>query len=505
MTHERTIRWQPITKLDPPTVHGNGRFAAVEALRGVWTKQLGSVSEAEATRRRQRTLRRLAIETGIIERLYEIDWGLTLTLVAEGFAREVIERANGTVDDWTLATLNAQREALEMVVDFVRRDRKLTPSFIKELHYAITRTQTHYEATDPFGNSVERHLPRGVWKQWPNHVVRQDESILEYCPPEHVDSEVDNLSNWYEQLELDANVHPLVKAAWLHHRFVQIHPFADGNGRVARSLTMLVLQRHRYAPIVVTRHHRTTYLQALDRANEGDLNPLVQLFVNLESSALVGELEQPGGVEANTSKEVAHTLAAQIAARRHNAQDERRNALMARITAINAMVDAWVKAKRGELKQQFSSQGLSDIDVHLMRARSDQLETNKNSDTPKHLYFRRQVIASAHEAGHYANLSGFVALFTLRITIEGVKLSYVVSIHGAGEESGVQAITNFAVIREGDPEIESEDVYDVATASDAFYFSYSEPMQTLNERKVELEELLDGGLVVALAALAKRL
>jgi|GEM_PF-6737520 len=30
--------------------------------------------------------------------------------------------------------------------------------------------------------------------------------------------------------------HPLLVAAWLHHQFVQIHPFQDGNGRVTRAL-----------------------------------------------------------------------------------------------------------------------------------------------------------------------------------------------------------------------------------------------------------------------------
>jgi Fic family protein len=44
--------------------------------------------------------------------------------------------------------------------------------------------------------------------------------------------------------------HPVARAAWLHHRFISIHPFEDGNGRVARALTLLVLLKANYAPLV---------------------------------------------------------------------------------------------------------------------------------------------------------------------------------------------------------------------------------------------------------------
>jgi fido (protein-threonine AMPylation protein) len=74
------------------------------------------------------------------------------------------------------------------------------------------------------------------------------------------------------------DAHPVVRSAWLHHRFVCVHPFQDGNGRVARALTLLVLLRNHYAPLVVDRNQRADYLDALDEANEGDLRPLVRLF-----------------------------------------------------------------------------------------------------------------------------------------------------------------------------------------------------------------------------------
>ena len=44
-----------------------------------------------------------------------------------------------------------------------------------------------------------------------------------------------------------------VEAAWLHHRFTQIHPYQDGNGRVARALASLLFIKAGWFPVVVTR------------------------------------------------------------------------------------------------------------------------------------------------------------------------------------------------------------------------------------------------------------
>jgi fido (protein-threonine AMPylation protein) len=483
-------------------VSGNGRIAAVDALREAWRAQLEKLPEDERKQARQRTLRRLAIETGIIERLYDIDWGLTLTLIAEGIARDVVERASGNVDDRTLATLIAQRDSLELVIDVVHQNRRLTPSFIKQLHHALTRTQSHYTAVDALGQAVERALPRGQWKQWPNHVVRPDGTLLEYCPPEHIDAEIDNLCSWYEQLEAQ-DVHALIKAAWLHHRFVQIHPFADGNGRVARALMLLVMQRHQYAPLVVDRFHRPAYVAALDRANDGQLDPLVQLFANLESAALAGELEQPVEAEATTSRQVAHMLAAQLAARRAKEHSLQRTALEVRGKAIVADLDHWFTEKRAELRAVFAQQGVEEVEISIFSARSD--ASDNRSSLPPHLSLRRQVVESAHVAGHHADLSGFAALVYLRILVEGTHLLFCASVHGAGSSSGVLAVTTFATIRQGSgPALGAQDVVDVSTTADAFRVVHTEPMETVSNRLGELHELLDQGLTVALAELLKR-
>jgi fido (protein-threonine AMPylation protein) len=72
--------------------------------------------------------------------------------------------------------------------------------------------------------------------------------------------------------------HPMVFVADVHARFERIHPFRDGNGRVGRLGTNLLLVRHGYPPAVIHKRDRTRYLNALRRADRGDPEPLAEMF-----------------------------------------------------------------------------------------------------------------------------------------------------------------------------------------------------------------------------------
>jgi Fic family protein len=77
-------------------------------------------------------------------------------------------------------------------------------------------------------------------------------------------------------------LHPVITAAYLHHGFVKIHPFSDGNGRVARLLSNLFLLKVGYPPIVLKKEDRVKYYDHLRNADGGNLSP----FVNFIAKAL---------------------------------------------------------------------------------------------------------------------------------------------------------------------------------------------------------------------------
>ncbi len=85
--------------------------------------------------------------------------------------------------------------------------------------------------------------------------MRPDGLIHEYCPPEQVTSEMDRLIELHREHQI-GEIPPEVEAAWLHHRFTQIHPFQDGNGRIARCLASLVFIQAKWFPLVLTRGDR---------------------------------------------------------------------------------------------------------------------------------------------------------------------------------------------------------------------------------------------------------
>ena len=80
--------------------------------------------------------------------------------------------------------------------------------------------------------------------------------------------------------------HPLVWIAERHAEFERIHPFEDGNGRVGRLLTNLLLVRMGYPPAIIAKSDRMRYLAALAKADAGNPRPLAELFVRASKANL---------------------------------------------------------------------------------------------------------------------------------------------------------------------------------------------------------------------------
>ena len=64
--------------------------------------------------------------------------------------------------------------------------------------------------------------------------------------------------------------HPLIVAIEFHYKFVRIHPFDDGNGRMARLLMNFILMKYDYPPVIVLTQDKEAYIQALHEADQED-------------------------------------------------------------------------------------------------------------------------------------------------------------------------------------------------------------------------------------------
>lgn len=118
-------------------------------------------------------------------------------------------------------------------------------------------------ALDKFGNRLEIRLIKGKYKIRPNNPRRPDGEIHEYFPQVHVESEIDNILGWLATFEEEDTV---ITASWLHHRFTQIKLYQDGNGRLSRVLTTLIISRAKLLPLVIDRDMRAEYILALEQS-----------------------------------------------------------------------------------------------------------------------------------------------------------------------------------------------------------------------------------------------
>jgi fido (protein-threonine AMPylation protein) len=283
-------KWRPIKDLehDPKTLT-DGELGP---LSRIWERQKAELIEQRTLSEFERRLKReWSIETGIIENVYTLDRGVTQTLIEKGIDAALIPHGASNRDGVLVARIIQDHyDALEGMFDFVGGTRELSTGYIKELHAALLRNQETYTVVDQFGRAFEKQLEKGRYKEAPNSPTRPDGEVHEYCPPEHVASEMDRLIALHKEHEARGIV-PEVEAAWLHHRFTQIHPFSDGNGRVARAVATLVFIKSRWFPLIVKRDQWTQYIEALEKADHDDLRPLVAMFVEAQRDALIQATE----------------------------------------------------------------------------------------------------------------------------------------------------------------------------------------------------------------------
>lgn len=96
---------------------------------------------------------------------------------------------------------------------------------------------------------------------------------------EDIQTEIESLCEWMETER--SEYHPVEFAAILHKKFVFIHPFKDGNGRVARLLMNTALIQDGYLPALIPPILRTEYISLLEKAHIDD-KPFINLVAERE-------------------------------------------------------------------------------------------------------------------------------------------------------------------------------------------------------------------------------
>ncbi len=373
--------------------------------------------------------RKQAIDTGIIERMYDLKKGITETFIKAGFVDSYLQHGDTNIaPELLMKYLGDNFEAIDFIFDFVKNDRQLSVGYIKELHGLITRHQETTDAIDQFGNLGRIPLLKGEFKKAPNNPVRED-VVFNYCPPEQVASEMDNLVRIFNN-EL-SDVHILAKAAFLHHAFVQIHPFQDGNGRIARLLASFVLIKEGLFPLSIDRDERIIYIRALEKADNHDYQELINVFSNNQIVSIERALNWKIVEDSSTYDSMLSVLGTKLSSYRAAEEEYVNMRILKNMRNIFAVICDDFSRYASDLRKKLDE--TTGIDVSFC-----------GPDDENSYYYARQIIEYAKQFNYYVNLSLNKCWSRMFIAIDKTKkYRLVISLHHYGYDNSTFAIGAF--------------------------------------------------------------
>ncbi|WP_126245016.1 Fic family protein [Chitinophaga rhizosphaerae] len=144
----------------------------------------------------------------------------------------------------------SENKLIRSLVDGVIRNSELSITKLNSIHQAIVE-----------GGGVYRS----------EHVeIGDSKGSLRFAEPGRIESALNDLIKWYNANKHSPDYHPVILAAEFHYRIVSIHPYADGNGRLARIVSSSILLSSRIPPPVFTEIERKIYIDRLRKADNGD-------------------------------------------------------------------------------------------------------------------------------------------------------------------------------------------------------------------------------------------
>ena len=178
-------------------------------------------------------------------------------------------KVSGEGDLKDFVDMKASQAGVEMVKEAVRdKSMSLTQNFIRQLHKVLLREDYTVYREMPGGGTTSYTVHAGLYKTRQNSVITRYGDRFEYASPEETPSLMSDLVDWYNAAEQEGKLSPVELAALFHYRYIRIHPFEDGNGRIARLMVNYIMARHGWPMIVIRNRKKAEYLDALHRSDQ---------------------------------------------------------------------------------------------------------------------------------------------------------------------------------------------------------------------------------------------
>lgn len=183
--------------------------------------------------------------------------------------------------------ITGHNEAIKLVEEVVKSDKAITENFIRELHALILKESYEIDAITPEGTPTKKLIKVGEYKTSPNHVLTKTGEIFYFAEPFETPAKMMDLITWYKKESEAKDVNSIILAAEFHYKFILIHPFDDGNGRIARILMNFILMKFGFPPVIIKTQDKENYITFLRQADGG----LIENFIEYVAKNLVHCLE----------------------------------------------------------------------------------------------------------------------------------------------------------------------------------------------------------------------
>ena len=213
----------------------------------------------------------------------------------------LLRKVSGEGDLKDFNDMKASQVGFEMMKNAVNlRDVPLTQNFIRQLHRVLLREDYTVYRNLPGGVQTSYVIHAGQYKTRPNSVITRYGDRFVYASPEETPALMGDLVDWYNEAEQSGEHTPVELAALFHYRYIRIHPFEDGNGRIARLMVNYILARHDWPMVVVRTRNKHKYIDALHasdlrtgsepsagaHASLREIQPFVKYFTKLVEDEL---------------------------------------------------------------------------------------------------------------------------------------------------------------------------------------------------------------------------
>ncbi|HEY5325876.1 MAG TPA: Fic family protein [Mucilaginibacter sp.] len=205
--------------------------------------------------------------------------------------------------------IRGHNEAINFLLSIVKDTRPISEADIRNLHQMILVEPYNIKAQTSDGLPTTKRITLGEYKTMPNHVKTATGEMHYYAAPEETPAKMQDLMEWYSETSNNKDIHPVVVAALFHHKFVSIHPFDDGNGRLSRILMNLILMQKGFPPVIVKMDDRQNYYSLLSRADNGDGGPFIEYIAEGLFSSLQLYLKAAMGSDIDEDEDIDKEIA----------------------------------------------------------------------------------------------------------------------------------------------------------------------------------------------------